>query len=63
MNSFYAMSISLSEKKMHKQDIYLSKSSIDFEDSMSPVRLKHNAGGEFIEFTAGNHWTEEMFSM
>ena len=46
---------------MHKQDIYLSKSSIDFEDRMNPVRLKHEAGREFIEFTAGNHWTEEMY--
>ena len=61
LNSFYAMSISLSETLVHKQDIYLSKSSIDFEDSLNPVRLKHEAGREFIEFTAGSYWTEDIF--
>ena len=55
------MSISYLEKQVHKQDIYLSKSAIDFQDSMSPVKLNHAAGKQFIEFTAGNHWTEEMY--
>ena len=55
------MSISYLEKQVHKQDIYLSKSALDFQDSMSPVKLNHAAGKQFIEFTAGNHWTEEMY--